>query len=82
MYRDRYPQLADDMVDLCRDAVTGPTVADSNRRHKYRDMLQPEALQLQAAIAQLGILLQPTSADRTLPVTAGEKDVAENPLAG
>ena len=42
----------------------------------------PEALKLLAAVAELRILLQPTSADRTLPVTGSQKDVAENPLTG
>ena len=42
----------------------------------------PEALTLEAAVAELRILLQPTAADRTLPVVASQKDVAKNPLAG
>ena len=29
--RDRSPQLTDDMLDLCPDAVTGPNVAENQR---------------------------------------------------
>ena len=82
------------MLDLCPDVVTGPTVADTagsggrtrfgrgERRRKSAGDSLPDALKLKAAVAELRSLLQPTGTDRTLPVAASQKGVAENPLAG